>query len=344
MWCRTLLCCGVLLVMGAIAASSADAADTATAKSPSELLEKAIYTEETVGNLEAAVKLYEETVAEAKKVDAVAAKAQYRLGQCLLNRARKRRYRGPEESLRQFPPGERTRGGCPKTLAAAARPETPAGLLGRRRNAPFHCPVGRRTGTRHGHLLRRIGPTRRQEDLAIPFAAVRRRKAVASRVDADFDTLQPIDSTWRIALAGEKSAAMSLARGGPSKVAGKETMETLPLTRSSTIMKKARSCSAACRSPTSMRPRCPFLLRWAGPIDVGFEVKDKETVEAPAGEFPSLKVLLPMPIDQAFWFSADKHRYITKIEAGGVVMPLSEVENFKPGEAKPYRNADLGFR
>ena len=48
------------------------------------MLEKAIYTEETVGDLDAAVKLYERRSTEAKKVDAVAAKAQYRLGLCLL--------------------------------------------------------------------------------------------------------------------------------------------------------------------------------------------------------------------------------------------------------------------
>ena len=85
MWCRT-LCCGLLVLMGGVAAFAANAA---IAPSPSELLEKAIYTEETVGDLDAAVKLYEKTIAEAKKAEAVAAKAQYRLALCLLSRARR---------------------------------------------------------------------------------------------------------------------------------------------------------------------------------------------------------------------------------------------------------------
>jgi tetratricopeptide (TPR) repeat protein len=71
----------IVLAMAAIAALSTA---VRAAESPSATLEKAIYTEETVGDLSAAVKLYEKAVADAKRVEAVAAKAQYRLGLCLL--------------------------------------------------------------------------------------------------------------------------------------------------------------------------------------------------------------------------------------------------------------------
>src|SRR5438552_893368 len=54
----------------------------ATAVSPSELLEKGIYSEETKGDLDAAMKLYQQIVAEGKEGQAVAAQAQYRLGVC----------------------------------------------------------------------------------------------------------------------------------------------------------------------------------------------------------------------------------------------------------------------
>src|SRR5262245_48234620 len=47
-----------------------------------ELLEKGIYSEETKGDLDAAVKLYEQIVAEGKDSQALAAQAQYRLGVC----------------------------------------------------------------------------------------------------------------------------------------------------------------------------------------------------------------------------------------------------------------------
>ncbi len=49
-----------------------------------QLLEKGIYTEETVGDLQAAIDLYQKAVAEAKNDEARAAEAQFRTGQCLL--------------------------------------------------------------------------------------------------------------------------------------------------------------------------------------------------------------------------------------------------------------------
>src|SRR5438309_11081005 len=56
--------------------------DIGFAASPSELLEKGIYSEETKGDLDAAMKLYHQIVAEGKEGQAVAAQAQYRLGVC----------------------------------------------------------------------------------------------------------------------------------------------------------------------------------------------------------------------------------------------------------------------
>src|SRR5688500_16840657 len=52
----------------------------AKAATAGELLEKAIYAEETAGDLDEAVKLYEQVIAEAKTAKSAAAKAQYRLG------------------------------------------------------------------------------------------------------------------------------------------------------------------------------------------------------------------------------------------------------------------------
>ena len=56
----------------------------ARAESLSERLQKGIYTEETVGDLDAARGIYQKIVADAKADRAVAAQAQFRLAQCLL--------------------------------------------------------------------------------------------------------------------------------------------------------------------------------------------------------------------------------------------------------------------
>ena len=71
---RTML----LLSLASLLATAATAAEN----SVSELLEKGIYSEESKGDLDAAMKLYEQVVSEAKGGQAVAAQAQYRLGMC----------------------------------------------------------------------------------------------------------------------------------------------------------------------------------------------------------------------------------------------------------------------
>ncbi len=60
------------------------AASAARAQSPAELLEKAIYAEETVGDLDQAIEIYRQVVTDTKAAEAAAAQAQFRLGQCLL--------------------------------------------------------------------------------------------------------------------------------------------------------------------------------------------------------------------------------------------------------------------
>jgi hypothetical protein len=67
---------GVLAAL-LLVATLTGAAKVAT---PSELLQKAIYTEETVGNPDEAIKLYEKVIAEGKSAKSAAAQAQFRLG------------------------------------------------------------------------------------------------------------------------------------------------------------------------------------------------------------------------------------------------------------------------
>jgi tetratricopeptide (TPR) repeat protein len=61
----------------------------AGAESSSSLLEKGIYTEETVGDLDAAIKIYEKIIDEGKANRRFVAQAQFRRGQCLLKQGNK---------------------------------------------------------------------------------------------------------------------------------------------------------------------------------------------------------------------------------------------------------------
>src|SRR4249920_3726100 len=58
----------------------------AEAQSTAELLQKGIYTQETVGDLDGAIKIYRQIVNSSSQSRTYAAQAQYRLAQCLLKK------------------------------------------------------------------------------------------------------------------------------------------------------------------------------------------------------------------------------------------------------------------
>src|SRR5215471_8725854 len=55
-------------------------------QSPADLLQKGIYTQETVGDLDGAIKIYRQIANSASQSRTYAAQAQYRLGLCLLKK------------------------------------------------------------------------------------------------------------------------------------------------------------------------------------------------------------------------------------------------------------------
>ena len=100
-------------------------------------MEKAIYTEETVGDLDAAIKLYEKVVSEANAAETVS-QAQFRLAQCLPKQGKKvPPARRLEPLVRQFPKQQ--------DLVAKARKylRGKAGL----KQLPVQWPMARRCST-----------------------------------------------------------------------------------------------------------------------------------------------------------------------------------------------------
>src|SRR5512133_2032611 len=58
----------------------------AAGQSAADLLQKGIYNQETVGNLDAAIQIYRQVVAAGAESRGYAAQAQYRLGVCLMKK------------------------------------------------------------------------------------------------------------------------------------------------------------------------------------------------------------------------------------------------------------------
>src|ERR1700693_905452 len=103
-----------------IAVTAAIYAQTAPT-SPSELLEKGIYNQDTKGDLDSAIAIYQQVVAEASSNLSLAAQAQFRLGQCYLKKNRPADATAAFEKLIHDFPNE-------KQLIAQAREYLPGAL------------------------------------------------------------------------------------------------------------------------------------------------------------------------------------------------------------------------
>ena len=61
----------------------------APAKTTSVLLQEGLYAEEIQGDLDAAIKIYEQVISESKEIQRAAAQATYRIGMCFLKKGEK---------------------------------------------------------------------------------------------------------------------------------------------------------------------------------------------------------------------------------------------------------------
>src|SRR5882724_13371918 len=113
----TLFAISVLNVSAAVYAQSSPTPP----ESPSELLEKGIYNQDTKGDLDSAIAIYQQVVAAAASNQSLAAQAQFRLGQCYLKKNRTADATAAFEKLIHDFPNE-------TNLIAKARGHLPGGL------------------------------------------------------------------------------------------------------------------------------------------------------------------------------------------------------------------------
>lgn len=316
-------------------------------ESPSALMEKAIYTEETVGDLDAAIKLYEKVVAEAKAAEAVGARAQFRLGQCLLKQGKKDQATAAfEELVRQFPKQ--------KDLVARAQQYLPekAGLKlgpvpwadGEMLQYSMRLAAGLPLGTMiYAVQSATLDGRRIWRTTKITYVVASDQQGL-SRVDADFDSFHPLSSVFRFPAVGDTAAEYK-----PREVvittrrSGQETTRKLELDK--IVYDNEQGVEVFRRLPLDQvtEMSVPILAPFgAGEIDIGLKVMGQETVEVPAGKFACRKVNLS-PVNQTFWFSTDEHRYLVKIEANNALMELTAICKIVPNVPKKYEDPERRF-
>jgi hypothetical protein len=317
-----------LIAFFCVANHFADAAERAL---PADVLERAIYAEETKGDLNSAIELYQQLVSDAKATEKLAAQAQFRLGQCLLKLKRSADANAAFEKLIRDYPNE-------KELIAKAKAQLPGAMsLG---PVPWtdgevlHFVMKLPTGLDLGAMIYRaesgqVGDRKVWRVGARIFAGGMMQSF--SRVEADYDNFRPISSRWKHSLIGDASVVYSATSAQTTLVGAAEPKVTA---LDAPVYDNEQAIHLIRRLPLEVgyKTTVPVLSGLGGGtlFPVGVEVKSIDKIKVPAGEFDSYRV--DLSLNQTFWYSTDAHRYLTKFEAGGMTAELVGIEQRSAGK------------
>jgi len=310
--------------------------------SPSETLQKAIYTEETVGNVDEAIKLYQQVIDEAKSAKSAAAQAEYRLAQCLFKKDRKTEANAALEKLIADYPEE-------KELVAKARRLLPTAL--KLQAAPWQdhealmLDIKLVTGLDIGAYVYMIDSDKHEgKDIwrcsTRAFVAVNGAQSY-SYVLAEKESFAPIKSRWMHSLLGDVEATYLpdvVKLHDLLKNTTREVKLDGPIFDNEQVSEMFRRLPLAVGYKTTI----PVMATLgSGKFPLGLEVTGKETVEVPAGKFECFKIVLN--IGQTFYISTDEHRYAVKFAAGGVTGELSQIYHLEPGRPLTFETKDFSL-
>jgi hypothetical protein len=314
-----------------------------TPASPSELLEKGIYAQDTKGDIDSAIAIYQQLIAEQDINRSLAAQAQFRLGQCYQKQNRTDDATAAFQKLIHDYPNE-------TGLVAQARANLPSGITlgpigwvdGERLQLNIALSTGMDLGTgeyradllhlANGRQIWRVGCRM----MAGPAQSV-------SSVDVDADTFRPISSDWKHSLMGEALATYDVDQVRIQRPNAKQPQIA---STDGIAYDNEEAMYVMRRLPLQVgyKTTLPVFTTLGGGtrINIPLDVTAKETVEVPAGKFECYKMHLGL-VNQDFWFSTDEHHYLVKYEAGAVVAQLTSISQRAAGAPVKFQDSQLGM-
>jgi hypothetical protein len=325
---KAILCLlSTTLLLGAPAAARAD--------SPSEILEQAIYSEETKGDLDGAMTLYQQVIEQSKTSQALAAQAQYRLGVCQYKKQNYAAATAAFEALVKDYPDQ-------KDIVALARD-----YLSRNSDllpAPWADGEEARYDVKLGGGMKigvGVWTADAGETNGLKIWRVGRLMSAGgeqvSRVEVEADTMKPIHSRWKHTLLGDADTVYS-ADHAEVKMAGKDDVKKIPF--SGLVCDNEEAFHWMRRLPLApgYKTTLPIVSGLgASMVPLKAEVTAVEDVSVPAGTFTCCK--LELNIGQTFWIATNATREIVKFEGGGAGFELTGVRQRNPADAVNYQDA-----
>ena len=316
------------------------ATPTLRADSPSDLLEQGIYSEETKGDLDAALQLYQKVIDQSQADQSLAAKAQYHLGLCYY---KKKDYTSANAAFaavaKNYPDQKDIVALAQKYLAGTVALQPVPWIDGETMRLDVRLGGGLKIGL--AEYAVHAGQTNGQKTWLFSSLVDAAGSQSVSHVETDAATLQPLNSRWKHSLLGEVDAVyfpdhaelLTVASGQTNRldfdgsvVDNEEAIEWMRCLSFSNGYSISQQVLASLGNHV-----IPLKLTVTGPAQV----------QVPAGTYSCYEVALN--IGQNFWYADDAKHYLVKFEAGGVVAELTGVTQRTAGEAASYSDSSFGF-
>lgn len=326
-----------LLLLGAVLTSALAAAPTVA-----ELMELGVYSEETKGDIDAALLLYQQVVADANAGQALAAQAQFRLAICY---DKKRDFAAAtaafEKLIRDYPQEKDLVSLASEYLADGAALLPAPWADGEALDFDLRYPSGLLIGFARYSVSAGELAGRRTWHLGSQLVAGSHAR---SQLDVDAASMKPIRSTWTIQPV--VAAEATYANGHAEVLVKGSAPQTIDL--AGVVYDNEEAMQLIRRLPlaTGFTKTFSVLVSIAGGriVPVQLSVAGTEKIQAPAGTFDCHKVVLSLAgTHQTFWFSTDAHRYLVKFEANGIAALLTAIKSSGPDQPVFLREPTLGY-
>ena len=318
----------------------------AAAESAAELLEKGIYTEQTVGDLKAAIKIYTWIVENDEASRPQVAQAQFRLGMCYLKSGRDAQARVALDTLIDEFPEQAQLVAQAREQIAAAQPALALGPVpwedGEFLKYQIRLPTGQVVGYQYlmaeSIVVDGLDAWRLEQRSGGPGGVWR------SRVLVDRHTQRPISSTVRHPTLGNVDATY-----GPDgvQITGGGTATHVDRAREIYDNEQWMHLVRMLPLEPGYKAKISYLPTWTAVVnDEGLEVTGIEGCQVPAGDFDCYVLDLDVgngQDNQTSWYSTGPEQYPLKIKAGGVITELVEIGRSQPGAPVPFDMEAFGF-
>ncbi len=317
-----------------------------SAQTASELLQKGIYLQETVGDLDSAIKAYRQVVQMSKESRDSAAQAQFRLGLCLLKKDQQAEAAKAFQQVIQMYPEQTDL--VTKARAAMNTPNAPPKLLA----APwedgetleYRMKMGQMKMPGAADAMRTLYSVRRSpanpSHLIIDSRLVSSALLSSDRVEVDAETMRPVSGSSNNPMFRKASVVYT---GSQAQFTfDTKQPQTIPL--DGDVFDFTELQALVRRLPLSPGYKGQFsviseMAPQASPMSM--RVVGEEDVTTPAGQFHCYKLENTSNGLGTFWVSADSSRVLVKYDMSFMVATLESVR--RPSTTHTFHSDALGF-